>query len=207
MGNTPLTPPQICFAAKNHRLIYQYLKHRRLSKEEYYDIAVFGYLKAVQAYFCKEELRKYAFSTICWKYMSREISNYHKKQKRTANIVCFYSGQELPIECGVPYGQNEMVKMEARLLMLDLARLLSVEEMKIVRRYCAGETIREIARDSNLKANQVRQVLNRAYCALKQLCYVDGKEERMNEPGETNRDSGRQPRTTHTDRTESNYRP
>ena len=61
MGNNPLTPEQVCFAAKHHRLIYKYLKKRQLSKEEYYDIVVFGYLKAVQDYFCKEDLQQYAF--------------------------------------------------------------------------------------------------------------------------------------------------
>lgn len=178
MGNTPLTPEQVCFAAKNHRLIYKYLKKKHLSKEEYYDVAVFGYLKAVQDYFSKEELKQYAFSTICWRYMSREISNYHKslmRQKRVANLVCIHSGQEIPIECRMPYGHSEMMKMESRLLLHELARQIPAEQMGIVRRYCAGETLREIARENQMKLKQVRQVLYDAYTALKQLCYINDK--------------------------------
>ena len=210
MGNNPLTPEQVCFAAKNHRLIYKYLKKRQLSKEEYYDIVVFGYLKAVQDYFCKEDMQQYAFSTICYQYMSREIYNYHRslqRQLRLSNVVCIHSGQELPIECRVPYGHSEMMKMESRLLLHELSQHIPDKQMGIVRRYCAGETLREIARSDNMKLNQVRQVLYDAYTALKQLCYINTKEERTNEPGETNGDSGRQPCTAHSDRTQGNYRP
>ena len=210
MGNTPLTPEQVCFAAKNHRLIYRYLKKKHLSKEEYYDVAVFGYLKAVQDYFSKEDLKQYAFSTLCFRYMSREISNYHKslmRQKRVANIVCIHSGQEIPIECRMPYGHSEMMKMESRLLLHDLARHIPETHMGIVRRYCAGKTMREIARGNRMKLRQVRQVLYDAYTALKQLCYINEKEVKTNEPGETNRDSGRQPCTTHTDRAQGDYCP
>ena len=41
--------------------------------------------------------------------------------------------------------------------------------------YCAGETLREIARSDNMKLKQVRQVLYDAYTALKQLCYINDK--------------------------------
>lgn len=210
MGNNPLTPEQVCFAAKNHRLIYKYLKKRQLSKEEYYDIVVFGYLKAVQDYHSKKDLQQYAFSTVCYRYMSREITNYHigeQRQKRTANIVCIHSGQELPIECRVPYGHSEMIKMESRLLLHELAQHIPDKQMGIVRRYCAGETLREIARENQMKLKQVRQVLYDAYTALKQLCYINDKEERTNEPGQTNRNDKRKPCTPHSDRAQGDYCP
>lgn len=210
MSDIPLTPEQISFAVKHHRLIYRYLKKRQLPKEEYYDIAVFGYLKAVQDYLSKEDLRQCAFSTICYRYMSREVYNYRRtlqRQQRLSNMVCMQSGQELPIECRVPYGHSEMAKMEGRLLLHDLARHIPQEQMQIVRLYCAGHTLREIARGQNIKIKHVRQALNAAYTALKQLCYINVKEERKNEPGETNRDSGRQPCTPHSDRAQGDYCP
>ena len=178
MGNNALTPEQVCFAAKNHRLIYKYLKKHHYSKEDYYDVAVFGYLKAVQDYFSKEDLQRFSFSTICYRYISREIFNYHKsllRQNRVANLLCIHSGQELPIECRVPYGHSEMMKMESRLLLHELAQQIPAEQMGIVRRYCAGETLREIARENQMKLKQVRQVLYDAYTALKQLCYINDK--------------------------------
>ena len=42
-----LTEEQRHFAAENHNLIYTYLWDRRLEVDDYYDIAVFGYLRAV----------------------------------------------------------------------------------------------------------------------------------------------------------------
>ena len=210
MGNIPLKPEEIYFAANHHRLIYKYLKQCRYSKEDYYDIAVFGYLKAVRDYCNKEELRKYAFSTICWKYMSREVSNYHaglQRKKRVANMVCIYSGHELPIECNLPYGQNEMVKMESRLLLYELAKHIPESRMQIVRLYYAGHTLREIARLQGIKIKQVREALHSASCALKQLCYLNDKEESTNGSGEKNRKTGRQPCTSLTDRAQGNHRP
>ena len=210
MGNNHLTPEQVCFAAKHHRLIYKYLKKRHLPKEEYYDVVVFGYLKAIQDYHSKKDLQQYAFSTICYQYMSREIYNYHRslqRQLRFSNMVCIQFGQELPIECRMPYGHSEMMKMESRLLLHELSQHIPDKQMGIVRRYCAGETLQEIARENQMKLKQVRQVLYDAYTALKQLCYINTKEERMNEPGETNGDSGRQSCTAHSDRTQGNYRP
>ena len=46
----PLTEEQRIFAEKHHDFIYQYLNGRHLNIEDYYDTAVFGYLKAVQDY-------------------------------------------------------------------------------------------------------------------------------------------------------------
>ena len=45
-----LTEEQRQFAAENHNLIYKYLWDRRLEIDDYYDIAVFGYLRAVKRY-------------------------------------------------------------------------------------------------------------------------------------------------------------
>lgn len=210
MGDKPLTPEQICFAAKNHRLIYRYLKRRQLSKDEYYDIAVFGYLKAVRDYLTKEDLQQYSFSTICWRYMAREVSNYHiglQAQKRAANVVCMHSGYELPVEYRNPYGYDEMTKMESRLLLHTLALHIPKAEMQVVSLYCAGYSLREITRITNLRIKKVRQILLYAYDTLKQLCYVNVKEESTNEPGQTNRNDKRKPCTPHSDRAQGDHCP
>lgn len=45
-----LTDTERNFAEENHNLIYGFLHQKELSIEEYYNIAVFGFLKAVQVY-------------------------------------------------------------------------------------------------------------------------------------------------------------
>ena len=42
--NTPLTAEESAFAAEHHHLLLSYLKKARLDFDEFYDIAVFGYL-------------------------------------------------------------------------------------------------------------------------------------------------------------------
>lgn len=45
-----MTERQRRFAAKNHNLIYRYLHEKGWEVSEYYDIAAFGYLRAVRRY-------------------------------------------------------------------------------------------------------------------------------------------------------------
>lgn len=80
-GKAQLTIREREFAEQNHNVIYDYLHKKRLSIDEYYDIAVFGYIKAVIAYSRRKELRKYAFTTIAWKKIAGEIQNEQKKRE------------------------------------------------------------------------------------------------------------------------------
>ncbi len=43
----PLTNQESAFAAENHHYIYSFLQENDLPEEDYYDVAVFGYLDAV----------------------------------------------------------------------------------------------------------------------------------------------------------------
>lgn len=87
------------FAEDNHNLVYGFL-HRYKYSIEYYNIIVFGYLKAVQTYNRRKDLQsKYDFPFIAWQYMRAEVGNHFRKentQKRTATcgIVSFDSANE-----------------------------------------------------------------------------------------------------------------
>lgn len=56
-----LTEQESAFAAEHHSLIFRYLSQKRLPKDEYYDVVVFGYLNGVKKYFRQEELRALQF--------------------------------------------------------------------------------------------------------------------------------------------------
>ena len=45
-----MTERQRRFAARNHNLIYRFLHEKGWEVSEYYDIAAFGYLRAVRRY-------------------------------------------------------------------------------------------------------------------------------------------------------------
>lgn len=88
-----MTDAERKFATNNHNLIYGFLHQYGYDVETYYDIAVFGYLKAVQIYNRREDLRKkYAFPFISQQYMRSEIGNYFrtenaKKRKPSETVV------------------------------------------------------------------------------------------------------------------------
>ncbi|WP_297720808.1 hypothetical protein [Intestinimonas sp.] len=88
--NTPLTAEESTFAAEHHHLLLSYLKKAGLDFDEFYDIAVFGYLRAVRKYLARPELRAYQFSTIAFRAMSCDVHHsreYWLRGKRRARIV------------------------------------------------------------------------------------------------------------------------
>ncbi len=60
----PLTSEESAFAEKHHDVLLRYLHFHKLPVDEFYDIAVFGYLRAVRKYLARPELRQYKFSPL-----------------------------------------------------------------------------------------------------------------------------------------------
>ena len=59
----PLSDIQKDFAEENHGLVYAFLNAHSLDEEEFYDVVIFGYLRAVRRYFTEAGLKKYKFGT------------------------------------------------------------------------------------------------------------------------------------------------
>ena len=70
------------FAEENHKVLEDFLKYRGLSQDEFYDVVVFRFLRAVKQYDEREDLRKYQFETIACNHMRSALSHYFRKQKR-----------------------------------------------------------------------------------------------------------------------------
>lgn len=89
----PLTETEKKFAEDSHNLVYKFLHRYNYSIEEYYNIAIFGFLKAVQVYHRREDLQgKYDFPFIAWQYMKSEIGNHvrtenSQRRKPTETII------------------------------------------------------------------------------------------------------------------------
>lgn len=177
MSDIPLTPEQGTFAAENHGLVLKFLNENHLPEDEYYDVVIFGYLNAVKKFFYRPDMCQYSFSTIAWKEMRGALSNHHRTQgrkKRNADVISIHSSLYaggLPLEHSVPYGHDVMMELETHLLLHDLAGHISEDQMNMVRMRNDGYDIREIARKHNVTMKCVRQVLEIACSALKQLCY------------------------------------
>lgn len=78
----PLTKEQQAFATDHHGLVYKFLNENHLPEDEFYDVIIFGYLRAVYRYFNEPKLQKYSFATIGWKSMQGALSNYNRYQSR-----------------------------------------------------------------------------------------------------------------------------
>lgn len=84
MTATKLTERQRKFAEENHRILEDFLKYRELPTDEFYDIVVFGFLKAVRLYDEREDLRRFTFKTIAKNQMRWCLGDYFIKQKKQA---------------------------------------------------------------------------------------------------------------------------
>lgn len=79
---TPLTDEERVFAEESINVVYRFLSYYKLDRREYYDIVIFGYLKAVRLYCEREELHQYSFATIAYRQMS--VSLRAERQYRNA---------------------------------------------------------------------------------------------------------------------------
>ncbi len=63
----PLTKEQQEFAAEHHGLVYKFLNDNHLPEDEFYDVVIFPYLKAVRDYFSDKNLPNVFFRSDCRK--------------------------------------------------------------------------------------------------------------------------------------------
>ena len=89
----PLTELERSQATENHNLIYSFLHRHGYDVENFYDVVIFGYLKGIQTYNRRKDLRnKYQLAFICERYMSAEIGNHFRaenaqKRKPTEKMI------------------------------------------------------------------------------------------------------------------------
>ena len=150
----PLTDSERKFATENHNLIYGFLHQHSYNLETYYDVAVFGYLKAVQIYNRREDLRnKYAFPFISQQYMRSEIGNHFrtenaKKRKPSETVVSLdaeYSETENLYNCiGDISGNSPESEMLESERLTGFSNNLSDTQRKIAKMKLDGYSNKEI---------------------------------------------------------------
>ena len=184
MESCMLTKEQRDFAENGHSLIYAFLNHYVLDEDEYYDIVVFGYLRAVKKFFEEDALKQYAFSTIAWKRMENSVSNYCRylaSPVRSATMVSLFS----PIAADADLTWEEILyrkdesalAFETRILMENLEKKLPKKEMKIIRMKVAGCKMHEIAKREHLTFQEINELL--ANCKDDIIHILWGEERRV----------------------------
>ena len=173
----PLTPEQCLFAAKHHDLVYKFLRKKQLSVDEFYDVIVFGYLRAVYRFLTLPELQKYSFKTVAWKGMEGELCNHNricKSQKHNAFVIILHIPtyeDGLSLEETIPAPNPHMRQLEEQLLLHDLAKRVSRQQMNIVRLKSCGYNDRDIARCQNTTMKRVQELLEDVRSVLLDICY------------------------------------
>lgn len=149
MRLNPLTENEKLFAEQNHNLIYSFLHRYGYSVEDYYNIAVFGFLKAVEVYHRKESVQQYDFPFIAWQYMRAEIGNHRRKEnaKRrtsehgTVSLDADYSEAESLYN--IVYGKSTETDVMEKELLKEVMKNLSDNQRKIVRSKLSGKSNKE----------------------------------------------------------------
>lgn len=177
MQNIPLTPEQKTFAADNHGLVYKFLNENQLPEDEFYDVVIFGYLRAVRRFFVETNLQKYSFSTIAWNCMRVDLFNYNKmhfRKKRNAETISIHlipHENTLPIEETLAKPDELMLQLETKLLLHDLASCISRQQMDMIRLKTSGYSIRDIAHIQKIPMKRVKEALEEVRQILIKLCY------------------------------------
>lgn len=176
-SEVPLTPEQRLFAEEHHDLVYKFLRKKQLSIDEFYDVVIFGYLRAVYRFLTLPELQKYSFKTVAWKGMEGELRNHNricKSQKRNAFVVSLHMPvyeDGLPLEETIPAPNLYMRQLEEQLLLHDLAKKVSRQQMNIVRMKSCGYNDRDIARRQDTTIEHVQMLLKEVRHILLDICY------------------------------------
>ncbi|HML33381.1 ECF-type sigma factor [Sporomusa sphaeroides] len=178
MNEVPLTKEQREFATKWHNLIYTFLNEKRLPEEDYYDIVVFGFLRAVKEYLSKPALQRYSFSTIAWNNMRSCLSGHFKSQscqKRNGYTISIhtltYGSEPVRLEEALSAPDQMMMQLETELLLHDLAQRATRQQMAVVHMRSAGYNMREIAKRQSIPMKRVQEMLGEIHDLLMVVCH------------------------------------
>lgn len=180
---TPLSEYEKKEAERNHNLVYSFLHRHGYSIEEFYNIVIFGYLKAIQIYNRREDLRnKFELAFICEQYMKSEIGNHFKivnarKRKPTETILSLdadFSDIESSYVCNLQNcvggkklePESEIIESE---LLTELLENLSEVQRKITEMKINGYNNKEIYLILEIKPSTYYKELKRIKSVLKKL--------------------------------------
>lgn len=176
MDMQPLTKKQRDFAIENHNLVYDFLNKKKLPESVFYDVVIFGYLRAVQEYCDRPSLHEHHFSTIAWKRMRSSLSNYYKylsRPKRNAPTVSLdepIGSENGLLWADVVCGQDAlMMELESELMLHMLAASLPSREMRIIRMKIRGDRMHDIAKAEHLTFQQINTLLSSIYPTVSRI--------------------------------------
>lgn len=161
-----LTKEEQDFATEHHDLIMVHLAVNHLRFDDWYDVLVFGYLKAVRTWFHRPQVRKWAFATIA-KVEMRSAMIKHLRDENRAKRRGVVISLDAPLkedETATLYGliaSGEDVEEQAVFEMLfeSLASSLTTKEKAVLRLQSEGYTLTGISRELTLPRKEVAGIV------------------------------------------------
>jgi len=166
------------FAAKNHNLVYAFLKYKKLDPQDYYDIVIFAYLTAVRRYFINKNLiTQYDFSTIAWKAMQSAV--YKENNKKKPIFVSLdeplYRDSDVTLIDSLGHEDN----FDEKIVYLDLVRKikphLNKKQARVLENKVNGYKYRDMAKKEGISISGIGSRLRRARMRLKLVLIEGGK--------------------------------
>lgn len=186
------------FAEKNHKLVYAFLQEQRYDPGEYYDLAVMGYLRAVERYCSHAYLRRFSFSTVAYRAMQQSIVSWKRGESRRRQAEEAY--------CAL-CGRRENVcdaELSEAYFFSELQKCGTPQQAAFALLRLHGYSIAEIAAQYKLDPRRVRRMLKSLYSAYLRF-RGDGKEAK-NE-GSAHKDAPRAAAQTTEGRQQRAHRP
>lgn len=170
-----LTQEEQVFAEQNHGILLAYLRKCRLCRDDWYDVLVFGYLKAVRCWFRTQEVRKWPFSTIASVKMRAAIIGQYRYENRAMRKG---SAISMDAPCGedetatlhglIASGEDGVEQAMFEMLVESMASCLGSTERAVLQLITEGYTPFEVGRELALPRKAVDQAL-----AVIRDCYVE----------------------------------
>ena len=163
-------------AEENHNLVFSFLHRHGYNMENFYDVVIFGYLKAIQIYNRREDLRKnFRLPFICEQYMRSAMENYRRmentqKRKPAEKIISLdanYAESENFYNC-IGGKSAEAVLMESESIESILENL-SETQRKITAMKIKGYENKEIYLILKIKPSTYYRELQRIRSVLEKL--------------------------------------
>ena len=158
-----MTDEERQYATDHHSLILSFLRSGHLAQSEYYDIAAWGFLRAVVRYFRTEPLRKYPFSSLACESMRHSISVFRRAESRRLETEQRY------IEAELPEQQDLFSELEAKLLLQDLVSGFGARQYELASMRLHGYSLAEIAKAQGMSVDRVSKLLRVMYRAYLRL--------------------------------------
>ncbi len=173
----PFTPEQSRFMEEHYGLLRWFLSFRwvkkqareeipfsLLEKEDVYDAALDGYMRAVQQYDERPELQKYSFTTVAVNAMRWELLGLIRKEARRRSRLCQDTAtyeMALGLLANAPVSEEPYEAAEAGELWDRTQKLVTVRQGNVLRLRSFGHTYAEIAKRSGMDRKAVDNCLYR----------------------------------------------